>query len=463
MIRKPKIGLLPLYLALYDESLPTLRAAQEEFSTSVLAALRNEGLEVHVVHTCSVRHQIAEAMQQFTAADVDLLVTLHLSYSPSLEAVDELATSLLPLVLLDTTPDFDFGREVDPERLLFNHGIHGVQDLAAMLRRRGKSYRVVAGHITDSRVLSRIHTLARSASAARHLQRTRAVRIGAQFVGMGDFQVDPALLHRRLGITVDEVGAGALCEDIRRITEGEIAEEVAHDRQRYVMEIDPEVHHRSVHMGLGLRKFLHRGDYQAFSMNFLAFDKCDGEVNTVPFLECAKAMARGIGYAGEGDVLTAALVGALQSVFGETTFTEMFCPDWQGGTIILSHMGEANPELSAEKPLLYEKLFPYTAALNPAVLGCAPRPGAATLVNLAPGPDESFRLIISHVDVLEDGTHPDIKRWVRGWIKPRIALETFLERYSELGGTHHSALILGEHCEALLAFADMLEIEGYVI
>ena len=52
---------------------------------------------------------------------------------------------------------------------------------------------------------------------------------------------------------------------------------------------------------------------------------------TLPFLEASKAMARGIGYAGEGDVLTSALVGTLLSVYPETSFTEMFCPNWKDG------------------------------------------------------------------------------------------------------------------------------------
>jgi len=34
-------------------------------------------------------------------------------------------------------------------------------------------------------------------------------------------------------------------------------------------------------------------------------------------------MSRGIGYAGEGDVLTAALTGALLSVYPDTSFTEV--------------------------------------------------------------------------------------------------------------------------------------------
>jgi L-arabinose isomerase len=208
-----------------------------------------------------------------------------------------------------------------------------------------------------------------------------------------------------------------------------------------------------------LRRFLERGGFDAFSLNFLAFRESTGPVNSVPFLECCKAMARGIGYAGEGDALTAALVGALSQGFGATTFTEIFCADWAGQSLFLSHMGEINPAVAAAQPLLYEKEYPFTPALNPATLACAPRPGPATLVNLAPGPDDTFRLVTAPVEVLPDGTHPDLNRWVRGWIRPALPLAQFLEEFSHFGGTHHSALLFGDHVEALADFSALLKIE----
>ncbi|MCL4377237.1 MAG: hypothetical protein M1409_02460 [Actinobacteria bacterium] len=45
-------------------------------------------------------------------------------------------------------------------------------------------------------------------------------------------------------------------------------------------------------------------------MNFSVLT-ADSGFPTIPFLEASKSMARGIGYAGEGDVLTAALTGSL--------------------------------------------------------------------------------------------------------------------------------------------------------
>jgi L-arabinose isomerase len=238
-----------------------------------------------------------------------------------------------------------------------------------------------------------------------------------------------------------------------------VDEEVAGDRERFEVDLDDAVHRRSVRVGLGLRRYLEAGGYDAFSQNFLAFDSPEGPVNTVPFLEASKAMARGVGYAGEGDVLTAALVGALIRAFGRATFTEIFCPDWSGGSLFLSHMGEVNPTVAADTPALLEKDFPYTACENPAYLACAIAPGEAALVNLAPGPGESFRLIVAPVEVLADGTHPDMSALVRAWIRPKCDVAAFLERYSRLGGTHHSALVLAGSVEALAAFGRFTDLE----
>ncbi|MCA9414122.1 MAG: hypothetical protein KC944_23115, partial [Candidatus Omnitrophica bacterium] len=85
---------------------------------------------------------------------------------------------------------------------------------------------------------------------------------------------------------------------------------------------------------------------------------------------------------------------------------------------------------------------------------CTIRSGTATLVNLAPAAHQKFNLIAARVEVLEDGTHPDIDDWIRAWILPEVPMARFLEIYSEqFGGTHHSALMLGDRMKALEAFS----------
>jgi L-arabinose isomerase len=459
MTRSPKIGLLPLYLTLYDDRMPENRQEFEPFLKRVAAGFQNEGVEVESAPVCRLREEFERAVAQFEQADVDCIVTLHLAYSPSLESIDALTRTDLPIVMLDTTMDYGFGPDVDPQRLMHNHGIHGVMDLASVLRQRGKAFQIVAGHVGQSPVLARAALLARAAFAARSFRGTRALRVGDSFVGMGDFAVGEDVLQRAFGIRVDQVTSDDLGEAISGITREAVDEEMARDRERFTAKLEPAVHERSVRLGLGLRKHLADGGYHAFSMNFLAFDSPHPPLETIPFLEASKAMARGIGYAGEGDVLTASLVGALQRAFSRTTFTEVFCPDWQGDSLFLSHMGEINPEVAAVKPVLLEKPYPFGNALPPAFLACSPEPGPAVFVNLTPGPEETFRLIVAPVEVLPAAPQNDFRKSVHGWIRPGGGIGPFLETYSRLGGTHHSALVLGERTEAICAFASMSGLE----
>ncbi len=459
----PSIGLLPLYLALYDETHPSLRNEFDPFIDEIADRFRNWSIDVVRAETCRVDAEVRAAVRRFDEAGVDLIVTLHLAYSPSLEAAAALVSARQPILMLDTTMDPAFGQDVHPDRIMFNHGIHGVQDLASVLRRNGKPFEIVAGHVSESPVMDRAAGIARAAHAARLLRSTRALRVGKPFDGMGDFRVDETVLHDVLGISVDTVPPETLADWVERVDKSRIDEEVRRDRERFVVDAPDDVHRRSVRVGLGLRALLEDGEYSAFSMNFLAFDSAEGPVDTAPFLEASKAMGAGLGYGGEGDVLSAALVGALNRAFGRTMFTEIFCPDWADGALYLSHMGEINPEVAAEKPHLREVDFPWTGARNPAILTCAPAPGPAVLVNLAPGPGDTFAVIVAPVEVLGDASNPAMHERVRGWIRPACPVEQFLETYSRCGGTHHSALVLGDHAEAIVAFTRFAGLDSTVI
>jgi L-arabinose isomerase len=459
MTDAPRAALLPLYLELYDRRRPEMRQELEPYLQRLVDGLEAEGLAVRRTGICRTREEVAEAVALAEREEAEALVTVHLAYSPSLEAVEALGATKLPIVVLDTTPDAAFPPTVDPGRILYNHGIHGVQDLTCMLRRRGRTYEVVAGAWEASDVLARAADRVRAVRAAARLRRMKLVRVGRAFGGMGDFAVEPRVLYERFGFELEETSPEALLPYVQSVAEAAVADELAADRERYAGRVDEEAHRRSVRLGLGLRRYLEEQRAGGFSFNFLAFDASRGAVSTVPFLEAAKAMARGVGYAGEGDVLTAGLVGALLAAWPRTTFTEIFCPDWAGDRLFLSHMGEINPAVTDGTARLVEQDFAFTPAQNPVLVAGAPAAGPATLVNLAPGPEESFRLLVAPVSVEPDAGGEAFANKVRGWLRVPGGVAPWLEAYSRLGGTHHSALVLGRRAEAVAAFANHLGLE----
>lgn len=452
--RTPKVGLLPFYLKLYDDLMPERRAEFDPFVQRIADGLAKRGLTVSTAPVCRTADEFAGAVRTVEHDGADAVVTLHLAYSPSLEAIDVFCESTLPLILLDTTMDADFSIAVSPDRIMYNHGVHGVMDFASLLRRRGRAFDIVAGHDSDPATLDRTAALARAAVAAAELRGTRALRVGTAFRGMGDFAVPETVLKERFGITVHEVDLEALDAAIRTVDETVVGHELTADRRRYDCDLDADEHRRSLRVGLGLRQLLEAGGHGAMSVNFQAFDGSPRVADTMPFLEISKAMARGIGYAGEGDVLTASMVGALARAFGAATFTEIFCADWAGDTLFLSHMGEISPAVATGRPRVFAKPFFVPGVPAPAVLTCAVKPGPAVFVNLAPGPDDGFTLIVAPVEVLaeDERLDPGMFDVVRAWIRPRLPVAEFLEAYSRVGGTHHSALVLGDLAEAVAAF-----------
>ena len=148
-------------------------------------------------------------------------------------------------------------------------------------------------------------------------------------------------------------------------------------------------------------------------------------------------MSRGIGYAGEGDVLDAAWVGAILKVIKDTTFTEMFCPDWKTGRVYLSHMGEVNAAL-LQNPALRMQKGKYLSDPKPLAFTGSLKPGQAVIVNLAPGPDDVPELITVRGEVMPFPENDNQR--ISAWFRPVTPFCDFLRKYSECGGTHHSAL-----------------------
>jgi len=460
---KMKIGLLPFYLELYDKiSPPEKRKPLEAFYASISNAFQRQGIEVVGAKICRLKPEFAAAVKTFEKANVDVIVTLHLAYSPSLESAEVLSRTRLPVIVLDTTPDYDFSSSQSSGKIMFNHGIHGVQDMCNLLIRNGKPFVIEAGHWKNSNVLERVVGKVRSARIASVLRCSRVGRIGKPFAGMGDFSV-PENVLKKIGIQTVIANSRQLSRAARNIPASIVKSEMLANLKRFFARKGIEkAHARSVRIGLAVREWIKDKKLTGFTVNFLEVNRASG-LPTVPFLEASLGMARGIGYAGEGDVLTAALAGALTSVFPETTFTEMFCPDWKGQTIFLSHMGEVNPNLLAGKPALMEYPFVFGEVENPVKPAGCLREGKAIFINLAPLPKGRFRLILAPVAMKQPGSKDKFTDSVRGWMKPHLPVADFLAEYSRAGGTHHAVLVYDADLNILSGFGNLMGWETVIV
>ncbi|MFA6566597.1 MAG: hypothetical protein WCS96_00145 [Victivallales bacterium] len=454
-MKKMKIGLLPQYLELYDKNCSGFRPEMERFLMLISGEFRKRGVEVVTGRICRLAAEFAKEIKSFENAGVQAIVSLHLAYSPSLESANALKATKLPVIILDTTPDYEFSPDTAPLRIMFNHGIHGVQDMCNLLLRNGKDFIIEAGHWRKSDVFERVLQSLEAVCIADSLRNSRTGLIGNPFKGMGDFSVPFDRLKKEMGITAVPFDFKCVNGYLPEENSSEVKAEIRSNMKMSAgAKQEVKDHVNTARAGIAVRKWIKENSLSAFSVNFMECGNRTG-LPTVPFLEASKAMADGIGYAGEGDVLTASLVGALMSQYPETTFTEMFCPDWKSNRIFLSHMGEVNLNLLDGKPELVKCAFPIEDTNPPLFAAGRLKPGKATLVNLAPGKDNTYTLIMATVSV-EKARDGKFKNSVRGWIKPPIKIEDFLAEYSRAGGTHHLALVYGKKMQALSKFAKIM-------
>ncbi len=447
------IALLPLLMEQYDVWRPGLRPAQEVFLQRVAAFLQRHGA-VHNPGICANRSSVDAALAQAESEGADLLIVLLLSYTPSWIALPALLRTRLPILLLNTTPRVDMGPDISASDYLENHAIHGVQDLANVLLRVGKAHWIVSGLLEDAAVGSKVAECAAAASAARLWRALRVGRVGSVFPGMGDLAVDTTALLRS-GPEVVDLAPGEFAAAWEAVADPEIEPLTEEYRRLYdTGRIGAEDLRATARAERAVRRIVSDHRLGAVAFSFLIFDHLPpGPV--MPFAGVSRLMAEGVGYGGEADALAASAVTALHALTGCAGFTEMFCPDWKRDEVLMSHMGEANPQFARGRPRLVATASLVGAGAMPGVLLFESEPGPVTLASLTVGPAGRLRWVVCEGEISPSPLYPALAA-PHYKFKPPQPLPEFLTAYSEAGGSHHLALCRGHVASQIERFAQAI-------
>ncbi len=457
---EPAIGLLTLMFKLYD-ALPTLEPEMAEFAERLSAQI-GEWARVEWPGVMKTRDDVTRTVGIFEQRDVDLIVVVFLTYAPSHVALRALTRAGLPVLVFNTQRLHGVSPDMDPEDLIRNHGMHGVQDLCNVLRRAGKKFVLVTGHYEDENALAEIKEWTRAAHVLRFLRRCRIGAIGHPLEQMGDVALDETLLMAQLGAEIKHLSQRELARLAREAPRVEIESQMSKDRTRFSLaqDVTEEEHEASSRIEWAVREMVRREKLDGFTANFMAVSE-EALMQTLPFLASSKMLEEGYGYAGEGDVLTSVAVAVMQRLAGRADFTEMFTMDFAGNAVLMSHMGEGNPSMARDDQpvdMVGSKLGLVDLSLRPLLLRFALRPGPVTLVNITTAPSSKMKLICAEGEVEDFPTiagvmTPHFK------FKPGRYLPDFLTDLSKEGCSHHFALAYGWHSSVLAKIAELAGME----
>jgi L-arabinose isomerase len=446
--------------ALYDEMLPGITERQEAYAHELAGAL-GDVADFVVSPAVKDRTAVERAVREFESADLDGLLVVMLTYGPAMHVARALAETRLPVCLANIQPVAEVTGDWDMADLTYNQGIHGAQDTANAIVRAARPFEVITDDWRSPDFAGAVGRWARAAAAVTRWRSLKVAVFGYAMNAMGDIRVDVHTLLRDLGPQVDSLALGDLYEAFEAVGPSDVADLLVEEDASF--EVDPRLSstERDEHarMQLALEQILTSRGYGAYSTHFGAIAE-DGRFRRLPLAAASSLMAKGYGFAAEGDSMTAALMSAGRDLFGEVQFTEMYAMDFARDAFLMSHMGEGNWALAREdQPVrLIKRSLGIGGLDDPPTFLFQYRPGPATLAAILSLPGDRFRLVVAEGEILDSEELPALEM-PYGFFRPAGGVRACANAWLKLGGPHHQVLCDGHRAENWRLFCEAAGIE----
>ena len=361
--------------------------------------------------------------------------------------------------------------EIDFDFMNLNQAAHGDREFGYIATRMAVPRKTVVGHVSNPVVTGQIGTWSRAASAWAATRDLKLARFGDNMRNVAVTEGDKTEAEIRFGVSVNTWGVNELVERVDAASETDVDVLIAEYEELY--DIVPELRrdgdrHESLRYGaqieLGLRSFLEKGGFAAFTTSFEDL----GGLRQLPGLAVQRLMADGYGFGGEGDWKTAVLIRAAKvmgaGLPGGASLMEDYTYNLTPGdeSILGAHMLEICPSLTTKRPSLEIHPLGIGGREDPVRLVFDTDAGQGVVVALSDMRDR-FRLVANAVEVIDLPAplpHLPVARAV--W-KPAPDFATSAAAWLTAGAAHHTVLSTAVGVEAWEDFAEIARTELLVI
>lgn len=453
-----------------EETLKTVR----EHAQTLVDELNNNARFSHPIifkNLATSATEITALMKEINYRDdVAGVITWMHTFSPAKMWIR--GTQLLQKPLLHLATQFNESipwQTIDMDFMNLNQSAHGDREYGFINARLNKKPTVVVGYWKSEETQQKIKDWMNVAIAYNESFSLKVARFGDNMRHVAVTEGDKIEAQIQFGWTVDYFGIGDLVSYNENVTNEEIETLFAEYQTLYDFEYGTyeketwEDHVKEqIRYEIALERFLEDGHYSAFTTNF---EDLYG-MKQLPGLAVQRLMAKGYGFAGEGDWKTAALDRLLKimSENQHTGFMEDYTYELSEGkeAILQSHMLEVDPSLAANKPKIIVSPLSIGGKDDPARLvfdGKAGKGIVASMIDLG----THFKLLLNEVDSFEpteQAPHLPVARVM--WV-PKPNFKEGVTKWIETGGGHHTVLSLNLTAEQLKIWADMVQLDFILI
>ena len=393
------------------------------------------------------------------------LVTWMHTFSPSKMWIQGLGVLNKPFAHLHTQFNRDIPwNDIDMDFMNLNQSAHGGREFGFICSRMRLNRKVIVGHWQDEKVQAKLGVWTRAAIGVHESKNLKICRFGDNMRHVAVTEGDKVEAQRVLGWQVNAHGVGELVNSMETVSESDIdalmdvyaatyqLEDKTNENIRYQAKIE-----------LGMKKFLDKNGYKAFTTNF---EDLHG-LKQLPGLACQHLMVQGYGFGAEGDWKQSALVRIMkamsQGMEGGCSFMEDYTYhlDPVQPAVLSAHMLEICPSIAKSKP---------TIEVHPLGIGGKDAPARlvfdvpegdgvnATLVDMG----GRMRMIVNPVKCISPNPLPKLPVARALWV-PMPNLEIGAAAWILSGGAHHTSFSMALNKEYLEDFAEMLNLEFMLI
>ncbi len=394
---------------------------------------------------------------------IGIITWMH-TFSPAKMWIGGLKILAKPLLHLHTqfNRDIPWG-SIDMDFMNLNQSAHGDREFGFMVSRMRKNRKIIVGHWEDRDVTHQLANWCRVAAAWHSMQNARIVRFGDNMRHVAVTEGDKVEAQMVFGYSVNTHGIGDLVKVIDDISEKETNELIQEYRDTYIINdfsVVTESIRDAARIELGLLRFMQENNFVAFTDTF---EDLHG-MKQLPGIAAQRLMAKGFGFAGEGDWKTAALVRTMKvmatGLEGGNSFMEDYTYhfDPNDPQVLGAHMLEICPSIAQGKPKLEIHPLGIGGKADPARLVFDSREGHAINVSIV-DMGNRFRVIVNEVDAVFPKHDLPKLPVARVLWKPLPDMKTACHAWILAGGAHHTCYSQNITTGMIEDYAEMANIE----
>lgn len=454
---------------LYGEE--TLKKVDEHSRTIAKQLSNNEQIPVTIVYKPVVKsaEEIYETCQQANVSSncIGVIAWMH-TFSPAKMWIRGLSVLKKPLLHLHTQYNIDIPwSDIDMDFMNLNQSAHGDREFAHILTRMRLNRKVITGHWQNQEVVKSIAIWSRAAAGWHDWQGARFVRFGDNMRYVAVTEGDKVEAEMKFGFSVNTFGIGDLAKRINEVSEKEIDELYEEYADSYII-ADNLLKGGDAYQSLrhaakiekGLLHFLTEGDYKGFTDTF---EDLHG-LSQLPGIAAQRLMAKGFGFAAEGDWKTAALVRAMKTMAtglaGGNSFMEDYTYHFDRGNemVLGAHMLEICESIADGKPRCEIHPLGIGGKDDPVRLVFNSAAGAAMNVSVV-DMGNRFRFIVNDVEAVTPGHQLPKLPVARVLWKPLPDMKTGCTAWLLAGGAHHTCYSQNLTADYIYDFTEMAGVE----